>query len=173
MSRMSRLLSGALPPPPPVLTRLVRNRALSQKLVVAPSCTVFSSKVSVKGRDGRFFLLVCGSDQLVGSQIARLSGQQPYRAQSAAGLVCTWRHSSCGDDSAAGFVHCITSSGKMSASERCCFLRGAQQQHESSVFRALCQQSLCVSASAGGLCVLMAHRSGSVLRCSLSTFRYT
>ena len=27
MSRMWRLLSGALPPPPPVLTRLVRNRA--------------------------------------------------------------------------------------------------------------------------------------------------
>ena len=74
------------------------------------------------------------------------------RAQCAAGLDCSWRHRSCVDDSAAGFVHCLMSSEKMSTSERCWFLRGAQQQHDSSVFRALCQQSPFVSACPVDMC---------------------
>ena len=73
MSRISRLLSDALSPPPYVLAKLIRNHAWSQKLVVASSCTVFSNILSVKAETVDFFLLLDVSDQLVGGQVAYLS----------------------------------------------------------------------------------------------------
>ena len=64
INRMSWLLSGAL-------TRLVHDRACSQKIVVAPSCTAFSNKRIATLKMVGFFLLLGRSDQLVGSQMAR------------------------------------------------------------------------------------------------------
>ena len=64
MSRKSRLLGGDLPPPPPVLTRLVRNRAKLHGIF---------KQAQRWSKGGRCFLLLGRFDQLAGSQIARLS----------------------------------------------------------------------------------------------------
>ena len=64
MSRKSRLLGGDLPPPPPVLTRLVRNRAKLHGIF---------KQAQRWSKGGRCFLLLGRFDQLAGSQIARQS----------------------------------------------------------------------------------------------------
>ena len=158
MSRMSRLLSGALPPPPPVLTRLVRNRALSQKLVVAPSCTVFSSKLSVKAEMVGFSCL-CAVQ--ISSSVAKLHVSL-LNSPIVRNVLRGWF--------ARGDIAAVGMTQPLALSTASCLLEKCQQANVAGFFAELnsntSRQSFVHCANSRLVfqqeCVLMAYRSGNV-----------
>ena len=115
-----------------------------------------------QSRDGRFFLLSGGSDQLVGSQIARLSSLRVVMLCEVLSSVFDFNSTIVRNVLRGWIAHgdvavlwitqplAFSTGGSMSTSERCWFLRGAPQRHDSAVFCALCQQEPCLSVSADG-----------------------
>ena len=142
-----------------------------------------------QSRDGRFFLLLGGSDQLVGSQITRLSSLGvvilsevlshgfDLNSPVVRNLLRGWIARS--DTAAVWMTQPLALSTASCLLETCQqanvagFFAERQKQHDSSAFRALCRQSLCVSASAGGCVCFLLTDQETFLRCSLSTFRFT
>ena len=138
----------------------VDKTGLQSHVISKPRCRAklhgIFKQAQRQSRDGRFLLLVGGYGQLVGNQIARLSScgvvilseflspdfdlnsftvRNVLRGWIAPGDVAAVCF-----DSPTNIVYCRVSSQNMSSSKRSWFLRGAHQQYESSVFRALCQQ---------------------------------